>query len=108
MSDTKKITEAADSGLLQPRLVRRLLLVVRRMLFVVLILPIYVLTIFAWILILACEILWIVIGYISGRTEHEWLEWTETLQERMQKIWDSMIALNSPPNDERIHGGGGA
>jgi hypothetical protein len=40
----------------------------------------------------------VILGYVSGRTEHEWLEWTERLLDWMQELGDRVTALNSPPN----------
>jgi len=80
------------------RLVRRLHVVARRMLFVTLIIPVALLHITAWLLVIMCEIGWVILGYVSGRTEHEWLEWTERLLDWMQELGDRVTALNSPPN----------
>jgi len=80
------------------RLVRRLHLVARRMLFVVLIIPVGLLHIGAWLMVIMCELGWVILGYVSCRTEHEWLQWTERLLDWMQELGDRMTALNSPPN----------
>lgn len=68
------------------------------MLFVSLIIPVALMHITAWLLVILCEIGWIIIGYVSGRTEHEWLQWTERLLDWMQELGDRVKALNSPPN----------
>ena len=86
------------AALLQPRLVRRLRLVARRMLFLSLIIPVALLHIAAWLLVILCEIGWVILGYVSGRTEHEWLEWTDRLLDWMQELGDRVTSLNSPPN----------
>ena len=86
------------AALLQSRLVRRLRLVARRMLFLSLIIPVALLHIAAWLLVILCEIGWVILGYVSGRTEHEWLEWTDRLLDWMQELGDRVTSLNSPPN----------
>jgi hypothetical protein len=84
----------------QERLVRHLRLVGRRMLFLALILPVVLMHLCSWLLVILCEIGWVIMGYVSGRTEHKWLEWTERLLDWMQELGDRVTALNSA-----AHGG---
>ena len=68
------------------------------MLFLSLILPVILLHLCSWLLVILCEIGWVILGYVSGRTEHGWLQWTERLLDWMQDLGDRVTSLNSPPN----------
>jgi len=68
------------------------------MMFVTLIIPVALLHISVWLLVIVCDIGWVILGYVSGRTEHEWLDWTERLLDWMQELGDRVTALNSLPN----------
>jgi len=68
------------------------------MLFVALIIPVIILNLCAWLLVIVCEVAWMAIGFISGRQEYEWLQWTDLIIDWMQEIIDRVTALNSMPN----------
>lgn len=65
-----------------------------RLLFLLLVIPTLALWILTFTLITFCELMWVAVGFLTLKTEYEWLQWTDRLVDWVSGILDRVIDIN--------------